>query len=106
MPHRPDTRITLSGLLHTTSGRIVIVGSLLQLPPAAFLAFKACRAFPADASEELLGLAFLHLAAVVGLLGGWLEYGEHLRFRNNRLQNLFLLLVTVAPMVISYARLA
>lgn len=90
----------------TASGRICLIGSLLQVVAVGFLGLKAYWAFPHAPAEELIGLAFMHICVVGALFGCWLFYGVHLKFKNNKLQNLLLLLITCAPFFPSYATLS
>jgi hypothetical protein len=91
-------------LVETTSGRICLAGSALQVIFAVFLLLKAHRLFPNDPSETLVELGLMHLAFVGALFGSWLFYG--LLMKKNWLLNLLLVLMSLAPLAPTYASLA
>ena len=91
-------------LVETTSGRICLAGSALQIPFALFLLVKAYRMFPNDPAETFVGLGLMHIAVVAALFCSWLFYG--LLMKKNWLQNSLLILIAVAPMAPTYATLA
>ena len=84
-------------LLGTTAGKLASLGALAQVPAIIYLAFRAFTTFPHDPSEELAGLAFLHAVVIASLFACWFYYGLRLGFKNNKLQNLLLVLMTAMP---------
>jgi|SRR6185369_900332 len=91
-------------LVTTTSGRICIAGSVLQLAFAAYLFYRAYQLFPDDPAEKFVGLALMHLAFIGALFGNWFFYG--LLMKKNWLENLLLVLIALAPIAPTYAILA
>lgn len=93
-------------LLSSTAGKIAVMAALFHVPMVAFLGAKAYAEFPGGASETMAWLALMHLGAIAALFSCWLYYGMLLRFKNNMLQNLLLILLTLAPFFPTYAVLS
>ena len=93
-------------LLSTAAGRLCVLGAALQVPMVLFLAYAVYRTFPYSPSEELAGLAFMHMCVIAALFASWFYYGLRLGFRKTTLLNVLLVLIAVAPFFPSYAQLA
>jgi hypothetical protein len=88
-------------LTGTTSGRLTCLGAALQLPFVLLLGARAYLWFPEDASTQSLGLAFMHLAAVLSLLGCWFYYGVVMRAEKSKFLYVLITLIAIAPLFVS-----
>lgn len=83
----------------TRDGRLVIWGSLVQVPAALFFLWKAWLLFPD--SDALLAGGLMHLAAPVALVGSWFNYGQQLGFRPSAVLTALLALLVAMPFLFS-----
>jgi hypothetical protein len=88
--------------LRTLDGLIVLIGSIVQIPPAAFILWKAWATFPNESTEQMMLAALLHLSVPIGLIGTWVRYGGRLNFQPSKPLTTLLLLIAIAPFFVDY----
>jgi hypothetical protein len=93
---------TLWNHRNTWDGKIVIWGSIVQIPFAIYLFIKAWFIFPQSGTDELLVAAFLHLATPVALVGTYVFRSAQLNFRPSKFLTTLLLLYVAAPFFLSW----
>src|SRR5262245_51591901 len=85
----------------TRDGKIVMWGSFIQFPAAFFQLWQSWVHFPEAGTEQLLFSGLFHLATPVALVGTFIRRGGQLGFRNSFPLTVLLLLIAVAPFLLS-----
>jgi hypothetical protein len=90
-------------LFSSLSGKLALAGAAIQVPMVVLLAAKAYAEFPDAISETFAGHAFLHLGVSAGVFCCWLYYGVYLKFANNTLQNMLIVLLASMPFFATFS---
>lgn len=81
--------------------KIVVWGSLAQLPFAFWMLIRAWQLFPDDALIPYFQAGLLHLAIPVSLVGSFVKYGAYLDFRKSVFLTTLLIIITLLPFILS-----